>query len=75
MQTDSISSYIAMTTYFTMQNLSAIMVAIIEEHANLQTHVNVLQDGLEIHVHKVHSYMRKLRIRQLNTDVQICGYQ
>ena len=62
-----------------MQNLSAIMVAIMEEHANLQTHVNVLQDGLEIHVHKVASYictyMRKLHIRQLNANVQIYRYQ
>ena len=40
-----------------MQNLSAIMVATMEEHANLQTDVNVLQDGLEIHVHKVASYI------------------
>ena len=57
MQTDPIASYIAVTIYFIMQNLSAIMVAIMEEHANLQTHVNVLQDGLEIHVHKVASYI------------------
>ena len=59
------NSYIYTYSYIlcNVQYLSAIiMAATMEERANLQTNVNVLQDGLEMIVHKVlwlttHSYI------------------